>query len=91
MDLVYVEFNDHGTGDGWRYLDDVPDVSKLNPCRAVGWVVKETKTLLVLANFINAGGTEGAQRIYIIKSSIVKRKKLHGYGLGPSKAATVST
>ncbi len=77
MKLVYILFEDHSSGDGWVSLEDIIEQEPLK-CEAVGWVVKETKKMIVLAAWKSIA-TEDVQdvvncRIFILKSAIVKQR-----------------
>lgn len=73
MDLIYVEFEDHCSAAGWN--TDLIDPSPIR-CTAIGWIVAETAKMLVLAGCIDPISKDSTVRQYIVKSCIIKRKKL---------------
>jgi hypothetical protein len=73
LKLLYVEWADHWSGkdSAWYFIEDL----ELEPliCRSVGWLVAETKDVLVLSATLDPNGKTG-QRMNILKSCIKKRR-----------------
>ncbi len=70
--LEYVEWLDHASGSGWCNDEDLDNAVPV--CIGAGFVLKETKKVLCLANFCHDGASHSRQ--YIIKSAIIRRKRL---------------
>jgi hypothetical protein len=79
--LTYVEFHDHASTSKWE--SEANFDMRAVPCKAIGWALKEDKTVLALAQCLDlrTGNEEWQQTAsntwYILKSTITKRKKLH--------------
>lgn len=71
--LIYVEWVDHASGDGWARPEHV-DPTPLR-CATIGWLLKETKDTLVLNGTACENGVSGS-RMYIVKSCIRRRKQV---------------
>jgi len=75
---IYVEYYDHGSVVGWLAGDDI-DLDgdmKENVCCTVGWMVAENKKFICLGSFFDSAGTKCHVRQYIIKSCIIKTRRL---------------
>ena len=74
--LVLVEWVDSARPVAeWRFLSDAPEPTVIE-CKSVGWVVRETESVLMLAPNIGDVGTESEQGcgfIRIPKASITRR------------------
>lgn len=78
--LIYVEYIDHGSGSEWRdftALNDAIQTEDNCRCRAIGWLIREDKRILLLSNFVTDDNSASHTRIYIVKGAITKRKVLH--------------
>jgi len=74
-DLYYVEWMDaEGSTSGWKSLVDATD-GELVQCFSVGWVLRETATLLVIVPHMNTT-PEYDGEVKIPKVNITKRIKL---------------
>ena len=71
----YIEFEDHSCASGW--MQDHTQFAT-TPClmRAIGWVVHENKKRVVLAGTTDEVYKDSTVRQYIVKSCILKRKKV---------------
>lgn len=75
--LVYVEFIDHSTADTWKASSTLDINKEIDQCvvHAVGWVIRENKTMLMLAAWHAPDSTEDIHMYYfIVKGAITKRK-----------------
>ena len=75
-DILYVEYDDHGSAAGWA---DDKDISLLSPSltiSSVGWVLKENKKELILKNMCEFTIGSSHSRVYIVKSAITRRVKI---------------
>lgn len=72
----YIEWDDHASGCGWLQKEH----TNTEPVRCVsaGWVIKEDKSVVVLASMLDQQDDFGksGSRMYILKSCITFRKKL---------------
>lgn len=76
LPLLYLEFWDHASGNtGWLAPDEYSETEVL-PQHAVGWLIREDKKQLVLVPWKNRDNTLSAVRMYIVKSTITKRRRL---------------
>jgi len=73
FDVEVVSWLDAETSAGWHWKDT--EAYLLSPVETIGFVVKETKDLLVLAQTVANDGWHN-NRSKIPKSLITKRKKL---------------
>jgi hypothetical protein len=74
--LIYLEIYDHGSGnDGWMSAGEVETNGIMHQV-AIGWLVKEDKYHLVLTPWLNTTDNQSAVRIYIVRSAIIKRRRL---------------
>ncbi len=71
----YIEFEDHSCASGWMEGHTVfaPAAPRI---RAIGWVIMEDKHRLCIAGATDSNGKDSTTRQYIMKSCIVKRKKV---------------
>lgn len=71
----YIEFEDHAAGAGWLE----PKEFKATPLmiKAVGWVVKENRKMVVLGGCIGMNDKTSTVRQYILKRDITKRKRIY--------------
>lgn len=72
--MVYVEFDDHAAGSGWRSEGEYDPEPIL--IKAVGWALKETKKALILGSMYDSEQRNSGVRQYIVKSCIRKRRTL---------------
>ena len=79
--LVYVEYDDHASGSGWREQHEI-DPTPLTIV-AIGWIAQKTKKVLVLAASVDGRTGPGTKfdmivsaRVYIVRSCITKYKVL---------------
>lgn len=72
MKHVYVKWEDHSSGNGWAKNEDID--TKPVVVETTGWVLKEDKRVLVLINTIDQTSEASVQRMYVLKSDILKRK-----------------
>lgn len=60
----------------WKHLDDLPDLEVIE-CVSVGWVVKESDQIVMLApnlgDYKSGGGAQGSGFIRIPKAAITRR------------------
>lgn len=73
--LYLIEWRDHSGGTGWRMIDSVD----LNPCivSSVGFLLKETKYVYLISSAICVGDGDLVQYHKILKSDVVRKKRLH--------------
>lgn len=83
--LIYVEWLDHWdrTDGSWVNLTDITDnIEMIKPqkMKTVGWIVAETKDVLLLSADLDTGATDGHEKsrheMAILKNCITKRKTL---------------
>lgn len=76
--LLYVLWEDacSMSGGGWHSMEDLENMSPL-PIHTIGWLVKETKTYLVLASHLDGGGFTGSGDLCVPKAWIKKKKVVH--------------
>jgi hypothetical protein len=79
--LVYIEFYDHASGNsGWMSDDEIKQAGqRVLHQKAIGWLHSEDKTQLILLPWISQQLNEerhSACRLYIVKSTITKRRRL---------------
>lgn len=74
---IYVKWNDHFSfKDGWGNKADFEGSDESYECETYGWLVSESKEMLVVSlNYCNNNQT-CADSVGILKSCIVKRKFL---------------
>lgn len=60
---------------GWVWLADV-DLGDAVPCKTVGWVVAESKSVIAVAQNIGDGGEQACGIIRIPKRCVIKVTKL---------------
>lgn len=76
--LVYVEFLDHAASNTWRRKELKNDMNvAAESVSAVGWLVEENDTFLLLASWDTQD--QNNLRSYIIKAAILKRKVIRGF------------
>lgn len=76
--LYYVEWLDHWTHKGWKSVQEYEDEGWLvdEICKTTGWLLKETKTGLLIGNTLNGNGNP-CQTMFILKNCITKKKVLN--------------
>ena len=72
MKLVYIEWVDATTSDGWEKFDI--HQHGIDYCKSVGWLLHEDKQQIVMASTVSDNQTN--QRIAIPKAWIKKRRSL---------------
>lgn len=79
--LEYIEWADSiGVGSSWEHMENL--AAKLHVCFSVGWIVKETRKVIVVVPHISPKSNEhnsvdsGCGDMTIPKSAIIKRKRL---------------
>ena len=77
--IVYLEWIDSASEQGWRGSDEIEKLGdEYCHCRSIGFLVKETKTTIILA--LSAGAHEDsapfADLMHIPKVAITKRVKV---------------
>jgi hypothetical protein len=72
--LVHVIWEDHASLDAWSTFDDIDITPAL--VHTVGWVIKETRTLLVVASNMRHNAERCFGITYIIKSCIRARQRV---------------
>lgn len=70
--LVYIEWDDHHSNDGWQAEADVKHSPA--PCRSVGWLYKEDEKGVTIVGSVN--DTDVGNNLYIVRSCITKYKVL---------------
>ena len=71
----YIEFEDHSCASGWMQEHTV--LAPTAPlCCAIGWIIHEDNHRLCIAGVTDSDGKDSTVRQYIVKSCIVKRKKV---------------
>jgi len=81
MKLLLVEWVDSHSTSKWRGLDDLEEISSPYPAKTVGWLVKETNKVVMLASTLGAYDqkdyrTDAADIMTIPKVSIIKRRTI---------------
>lgn len=71
MKSVYLEWEDSESLSSWKYVDELP--IDVHICRSLGWIIKETKDVLVIASSVSSGGDQCTGAIGIPKRAITRR------------------
>jgi hypothetical protein len=76
--LVYLEWQDSSGTEEWRSLEEIHNRKiELDPCKSVGWVLRETADWVELAQNIGTGhGGEHPQACHVMtipRAAIIKR------------------
>lgn len=74
MRLITVYWDDSHSGRGWRPLADIRECAEVLECQSVGWIVADTKKVILLASSLSGDGErigqQGCGDIAIPKKSI---------------------
>lgn len=82
MELVYVEWVDSATVHGWNSVDELQDDCGTVLMQSVGWVIRETEAMLMLAAHMhkdipeNGAVRQAADATAIPKVAITMRRVL---------------
>lgn len=85
MKLVLVEWVDSHSGRGWRDIDRIKETDSLLHARSVGWLLRETKEVILLASHITgedngnillqASGDMCIPKVAVKKITVLKEPK----------------
>jgi hypothetical protein len=78
MKLVLIEWVDSHSGRGWQDRSRIEECAQLLRCKSVGWIVSETKEVIVIVPHVSGGDTmlQGLGDLVIPKCAITKRRYL---------------
>jgi hypothetical protein len=62
LPLVEVEWWDAAGGGGWKPLEEIRREAQVDPCRSVGYVVRDDEDALVICQSVTERDVEGAEQ-----------------------------
>ena len=85
LKLVYVAWVDSHSGRGWNDLENIAAKAEFLHCRSVGWLISETKEVMVIVPHLTSGDgdiiVQGCGDITIPKCAIRKVKVIKVRGV----------